>query len=200
MMREKKKIDSNDIPRSKEKKKEIKKKESAKEKLKTKKVKKKKLRRKTKESEPPTTPHLEIMIICEEEEYYGIPLDYVDEIKKDLSLTDAPHLPEFLSGIIEISKVMVQVVDFSCLIGLRKRKKRKTPIIIVRVSNQIIGFQFDEVVEIIEIKKEDILPLPEIFPSIILSGAYDYNSKIVGILRLEGLLKGRHLQSLKELE
>lgn len=140
------------------------------------------------------------MIIREEEEYYGIPLDYVDEIKKDLSLTDAPHLPEFLSGIIEISKVMVPVVDFSCLIGLRKRKKRKTPIIIVRVSNQIIGFQFDEVVEIIEIKKEDILPLPEIFPSIILSGAYDYNSKIVGILRLEGLLKGRHLQSLKELE
>ncbi len=66
MMGEKKKIDSNEITKRKEKKKEIKKKESSKEKLKTKKVKKKKLRRKIKESEPPTIPHLEIMIICEE--------------------------------------------------------------------------------------------------------------------------------------
>jgi len=175
-------------------------KKEKKEKIETEKAKKKKGRIKIKVSESSTVLTQEMMIIREGPEYYGITLDYVDEIKKDISLIEAPHLPEYVSGVTEIREVMVPVVDFSNLMGLSERKKRRTQAIVLKISGQIIGFQVDEVVEIVKISKEEILPLPEIFPSILLSGAYDYNSKIVGILRLEGLLKGKHLQPLKDLE
>jgi len=142
----------------------------------------------------------EIMIIREGKEYYGIPLDYVNEIKKDLSLTEAPQMPEFVSGVTEIRDLMIPVVDCAALFGLRERVKRRTPIIVVEISDQVIGLQVDEVVEIIEIKEEDILPLPEMFPPRLLIGAYHYGSNIVGILRMKGLLKGKYLQSLKDVE
>jgi len=142
----------------------------------------------------------EMMIVREGKEYYGIPLDYVNEIKKDLSLTEAPQMPEFVSGVTEIRDLMVPVVDCATLFGLRERVKRRTPIIVVEISDQVIGLQVDEVAEIIEIKEEDILPLPEMFPGRLLIGAYYYGSNIVGILRMKGLLKGKYLQSLKDVE
>lgn len=143
----------------------------------------------------------EMMIVREGKEYYGIPLEYVEEIKKNLKLTQTPQLPEFVSGVISLRDTMIPVVDFANLLGLRERKDRKSPIIIVEISKQLIGFQVDEVREIIEIMEEEILPLPEIFPSKIFSGAYDYNSgKVAGIMRLEGLLRGNQLKSLREVD
>lgn len=151
-----------------------------------------------KKEDIPTIPQQEMIIIREGEEFYGILLDYVDEIKRDITLTEAPNLGEFVSGITEIMGNMVPVINFSNLIGLKTKGKRKTPVLIVKISNQIIGLQVDEVIEIVKINKEKILSLPDIFPPMILSGAYDYNNKVVGILRSEGLIKGKHIHSLKD--
>ncbi|MCK4527938.1 chemotaxis protein CheW [candidate division WOR-3 bacterium] len=140
----------------------------------------------------------EMMIVREGKEYYGIPLDYIEEIRNEASITEAPHLPEFVTGVTEVRDVIVPVIDFANLLGLREKQKRTTPIIMIEVSDQIIGLQFDEVVEIVDIKKEEILPLPDMFPSKVLIGAYNYNSRVTGILRVERLLKGKHLQSFKE--
>lgn len=168
---------------------------------KEKKVKKKSVENKkteVKERERIKHPEREIMIVKEDNEYYGIPLDYIDEIKKDVSIIQAPNLPDFLTGVTDIRGEMVPIVDFANITGLRKKRVRKTPVIITTIEEQLIGFQFEELLEIINIQREDILELPDIFPPRFFSGAYSYNTKIVGILIMESLLKGKHLKSLSE--
>lgn len=142
----------------------------------------------------------ELMIVRVSEEFYGIPLSCVEEIKREIKLTSTPHLSEFLSGMAEIRDSIVPVVNLANLFGIEKEltEAKKIPVVTARIENQLIGFQVSEIVEITEIQKNEILPLPDIFPPHLFSGGYTYKSFIVGVLKVESLLKGKQIQSFKE--
>lgn len=142
----------------------------------------------------------ELMIVRVSEEFYGIPLSCVEEIKRELRLTSTPHLSETLSGIAEIRDSIIPVVNLANLFGIEQEptKAKKIPVVTIKIANQLIGFQVSEIVEITEIRKNEILPLPDIFPPHLFSGGYTYKSFIVGVLNVESLLKGKQIQSFKE--
>jgi len=142
----------------------------------------------------------ELMIVRVSEEFYGIPLSCVEEIKRELRLTSTPHLSETLSGIAEIRDSIIPVVSLANLFGVEQEptKAKKIPVVTIKIANQLIGFQVSEIVEITEIHKNEILPLPDIFPPHLFSGGYTYKSFIVGVLNVESLLKGKQIQSFKE--
>ena len=142
----------------------------------------------------------ELMIVRVSGEFYGIPLSYVEEIKREIKLTSTPHLSEFLSGIAEIRDSIIPVVNLANLFGIEQEltKGKKIPVVTAKIENQLIGFQVSEIVEITEIHKSEILPLPDIFPPHLFSGGYTYKSFIVGVLKVESLLKGKQIQSFKE--
>lgn len=142
----------------------------------------------------------EIMIARVKNEFYGIPLSCVEEIERDIKLTNPPQLSEVLSGIAEIRDLFIPVVNLGKLLGIEEVQKGETdlPVIIVKFSDQLVGFQISEIVEIVEISRARLLQLPDIFPAKLFSGGYDYKSIVVGILNLESLLKGKQIQSFKE--
>jgi len=142
----------------------------------------------------------EIMIVKVGKEFYGIPLSNIEEIKREIKLTRTPQLSLFLSGIAEIRESIIPVVNFAQLLGIEKEisSAKKIPIIVVEISGQLVGFQVSEIVEIVEIHKDEILTLPDIFPPQLFSGGYTYKSSVVGVLNVESLLKGTQIQSFKE--
>jgi purine-binding chemotaxis protein CheW len=142
----------------------------------------------------------EIMIVRVENEFYGIPLLCVEEIKNEIKLTRTPQLSEFLSGIAEIRDLIVPVINLGKLFGIEteNKKLKKIPVIVVEISKQFVGIQVSKIIEIIEIQKTEVLPLPDIFPPKLFSGGFPYNSIVVGIINIESLLKGKQIQSFKE--
>lgn len=136
----------------------------------------------------------EIMIIRVHNEFYGIFLDYINETINDINLIESPNLGEFVAGVAEIENNLIPVINLYKVIGLNEEEKKNKPVIIVKIYEDLFGIQIDEIIEIKEIKENEILPLPEILSSFMLRGAYDYNGKVVGILKLEGLLKGKNIQ------
>ena len=142
----------------------------------------------------------EIMIVRVEKEFYGIPLLCVEEIKNEIKLTRTPQLSEFVSGIAEIRDLIVPVVNLGKLFGIETEDKKtnKIPVIVVEISGQFVGIQVSKIEEIIEIQKNEILTLPDIFPPKLFSGGYSYKSIVVGIINTESLLKGKQIQSFKE--
>lgn len=142
----------------------------------------------------------ELMIVRVGNEFYGIPLAGVEEIKNEIKLTSTPQQSEFLSGIAEIRDLIVPVVNLGELFGIEteNKKEKQTPVIVVEISGQFVGIQVSKIVEIIEIQKNEILPLPDIFPPKLFSGGYSYKSIVVGIINIESLLKGKQIQSFKE--
>lgn len=142
----------------------------------------------------------ELMIVRVGNEFYGIPLANVEEIRNEIKLTSTPQASEFLSGIAEIRDFIVPVVNLGELFGIEteNKKEKKIPVIVVEISGQLVGIQVSKIVEIIEIQKNEILTLPDIFPPKLFSGGYSYNSIVVGIINIESLLKGKQIQSFKE--
>ncbi len=142
----------------------------------------------------------EVMIVRVGDEFYGIPLASVEEIRNEIKLTSTPQLSEFLSGIAEIRDLIVPVVNLGELFGIEteNKKEKKIPVIVVEISKQLVGIQVSKILEIIEIQKDEILPLPDIFPPKLFSGGYSYKSIVVGIINIESLLKGKQIQSFKE--
>ncbi len=147
-----------------------------------------------------TSKREETMIVRAGNEFYGIPLANVEEIRNEIKLTSTPQLSEFLSGIAEIRDLIVPVVNLGELFGIEteNKKEKKIPVIVVEISGQLVGIQVSKIVEIIEIQKNEILPLPDIFPPKLFSGGYSYKSIVVGIINIESLLKGKQIQSFKE--
>ena len=133
----------------------------------------------------------ELMIVKVGDEFYGIPLSGVEEIKNEMKLTRTPQLSEFLSGIAEIRDLMVPVVNLGELFGIEteNNKGKQTPVIVVEITGQFVGIQVSKIVEITEIQKNEILPLPDIFPPKLFSGGYSYKSIVVGIINIESLVK-----------
>ena len=114
-----------------------------------------------------TTPQREeIMIMKAGNELYGISLSSVEEIRNEIKLTSTPQQSEFLSGIAEIRDLILPVVNLEKLFGIETENKQvgKTPVIVIEISGQFVGLQVSKIVEIIEIHKNEILPLPDIFP------------------------------------
>ena len=142
----------------------------------------------------------EIMIVRVGNEFYGIFLENVEEIRSENKLTQTPQLSEFLSGIAEIRDLIIPVVNLAKLFGIETEEKKgaRIPLVIVEISKQFFGFQVSEIVEIIEIHQNEILPLPDIFPPKLFSGGFSYNSLVVGVINTESLLKGKQIQSFKE--
>jgi purine-binding chemotaxis protein CheW len=200
-----KKIKTREDSKKKKETKKIEPKEDSKQKIETKKVEPKEdSKPKTLVEKPQkskiTSKREEIMIVGVGNEFYGIPLRCVEEIRNEIKLTSTPQISEFLSGIAEIRDLIVPVVNLGDLFGIEtgNKKEKKRPVIVVEISGQLVGIQVSKIVEIIEIQKGEILPLPDIFPPKLFSGGYSYKSIVVGIVNIESLLKGKQIQSFKE--
>jgi purine-binding chemotaxis protein CheW len=142
----------------------------------------------------------EIMIVRVGNEFYGISLANVEEIRNEIKLTQTPQLSEVLSGIAEIRDLIIPVVNLANLFGIETENKKggKIPVIIVEISQQFVGLQVSKIVEIIEIRQNEILPLPDIFPPKLFFGGFPYKSIVVGVINTGSLLKGKQIQSFKE--
>lgn len=193
------------IAKKKEEKKPVKKvrkkKDKGEEKVREKKKRKKRIKTETfekKKEEVEEPEKEEWMILRVGDEYYGVPLGEVEEIRKKVKLTTTPQLPEFAKGMAEVRDLMIPVIDFAKILGISKEDSKSNPVIIIKISEKLIGLEASEIVEIIEISPGDILMLPEIFPSGLFRGGYSFNSKVVGLMKVEGLLKGEKFQSFEE--
>lgn len=96
-------------------------------------------------------------------EYFGIEIQFVKEIIGIQPIVDVPEVPEYVKGIINLRGSIIPVIDVRT-----KFKKEfldyneRTCIIVIEISDNLIGFIVDNVAEVVKINDEDIVPPPDI--------------------------------------
>ncbi|MGE5328671.1 MAG: chemotaxis protein CheW [Deltaproteobacteria bacterium] len=108
-------------------------------------------------------------------EDYGIEIKYVTEIIGLQPITEVPDLPDYVRGVINLRGKIIPVMD----VRLRFRKEARdyddrTCIIVVDISNILIGLIVDRVREVATILEENISPPPNL-------GKSQHNKYIKGI-------------------
>jgi purine-binding chemotaxis protein CheW len=96
-------------------------------------------------------------------EYYGIKIEYVNEIIVYQEITEIPESEDYIKGLINLRGKIIPVVD------VRLRFKQtpieyndRTCIIVLNVNDIVVGLIVEKIAEVVEIQEENILPPPSI--------------------------------------
>lgn len=96
-------------------------------------------------------------------EYFGLEIQYVQQIIQFQSITKIPETEDYIKGLINLRGKIVPVVD----VRLRFKQGEceyndKTCILVINVKNSTVGLIVEQIAEVVEIKEENILPPPTI--------------------------------------
>lgn len=98
------------------------------------------------------------LIFISDELKIGVAAEYVVEIITNHSITHLPMLPSYVRGIINLRGQIVPILDIRLRLG--KEPKDDCLVIVLNIENTQIGILVDAVDQMVDIPKEDILPLP----------------------------------------
>lgn len=95
-------------------------------------------------------------------EYFGLGIQYVNEIIQIPSITAIPRTENYIKGLINLRGKIIPVID----VRLRFKQETfeyndRTCIIVIMVKDVTVGLIVEKIAEVIEIKEENILPPPK---------------------------------------
>lgn len=97
------------------------------------------------------------------QEYFGLGIQYVQQIIQYQSITKVPETEKYIKGLINLRGKIIPVVD----VQLRFNQEpieydEKTCIIVINVKDMTVGLIVEQIAEVVEIQDENILPPPSI--------------------------------------
>ena len=96
-------------------------------------------------------------------EYFGLEIQYVQQIIQFQAITKIPETEDYIKGLINLRGKIIPVVD----VRVRFRQGEceyndKTCILVITVKDTTVGLIVEQIAEVAEIQKESILPPPTI--------------------------------------
>ncbi|MCH5253882.1 MAG: purine-binding chemotaxis protein CheW [Lachnospiraceae bacterium] len=96
-------------------------------------------------------------------EYFGLEIQYVNEIIQLQPITAIPETEDYIKGLINLRGKVIPVVD----VRLRFKQEPfeyndRTCIIVINVKGMMVGLIIEKIAEVVEIKEDNILPPPSI--------------------------------------
>ena len=114
------------------------------------------------------------------DEEYGVEIERIREIIKVRALTEVPHVPPFIIGVIAVRGVVLPVIDLHARLRLsHDGMTRAARFLIVRRDEELFGLLVDEVRQVVRLAENEIEPPL----SFLASGEGDY---VAGIGRAHG--------------
>ena len=127
------------------------------------------------------------------DEDYAVEIDRIREIIKVRPVTEVPHAPQFIVGVIAVRGVVLPVIDLHLRLRLPSLgKARSARFLIVRREEELFGLLVDEVKEVVRLSEAEIEPPPPMLAGAeadFLAGIGRSNDAMVILLNLDNVLK-----------
>ncbi len=138
------------------------------------------------------------------DEYFGLKIQYVNEIIGFQEITAIPETEDYIKGLINLRGKIIPVID----VRLRFKQEPfeyndRTCIIVINVKSTVVGLIVEKIAEVVEIKEENILPPPTIGRTENVHNKYVYGIGKVGdsvklLLDPDKLLNDEDLSALEQ--
>ena len=97
------------------------------------------------------------------EEYFGLKIEYVNEIIVSQDITEVPESEDYIKGLINLRGKIIPVID----VRIRFKQEPfpyddRTCIIVINVKGTVVGLIVEKIAEVVEITEENITPSPTI--------------------------------------
>lgn len=96
-------------------------------------------------------------------EYFGLEIQYVQQIIQSQVITKIPETEDYIKGLINLRGKIIPVVDVRVRFHQGESEYNdKTCILVITVKDTTVGLIVEQIAEVVEIKEENILPPPKI--------------------------------------
>ncbi len=117
------------------------------------------------------------------------------EVKEIIRMMDASRIPrslDFVEGVINLRNVVIPIIDLRKRFSMsEKEPDSNTRIIVIEISELLVGFIVDSVSEVFSIDPNDIEPAPSVVSGVdsdYIRGVGKLNEKLLILLDIEKLL------------
>jgi purine-binding chemotaxis protein CheW len=141
-----------------------------------------------------------IAVVHAGQEEFGIDINSVVEILKAQRIHLIPHLPSFLSGMVNIRGEVIPLVDLRKRFGIHASSTSER-IVVVRTDHEKVGLLVDSVKEIVNLEPHEISAPPSVFKGLrtdYLIGIGKKGESIIILLNLDRLLTSEEKIQLEE--
>ncbi len=126
------------------------------------------------------------------DEYYGVDILKVQEIKGYTSVTRIPNTPDFIKGVLNLRGTIVPIVDLRFKFGMGATEPTSfTVVVVVNVRNRVMGFLVDAVSDVLDLNAKNIQPPPDMGTSVdiaFVAGIGNANDRLVTLLDIDRVL------------
>jgi len=147
---------------------------------------------------------LQLVSFVIENEEFGIDILKVQEIIRPVDITRVPNAPSFVEGVINLRGRIVPVVDMRKRFNLPDREQdQHTRIVVVELTDKVVGFIMDAVKEVIRVDRSVIEPPPELAIGIdthYIKGVAKLEDRLLILLDLEEVLSVDEKKALRSSE
>lgn len=126
-------------------------------------------------------------------DYYGVDIMAVREIKGWTEITHLPEQPEYVRGVLNLRGVIVPIVDLRSRFGQGLTEASAFHVvIIVQIEDQVVGLLADRVSDIVSVDPTRIRAVPKVASrarSDFLLGIVTIDDEMIALIRLSHLLE-----------
>jgi len=124
----------------------------------------------------------------------GIDIQQVQEINRQLDVTDVPHSPNYVRGVINLRGDVATVVDLRTILGLPSTEvTRESRNLIVHSRGETIGFLVDRISDILTLSTSEISPSPTTVEGVdgsLFKGVLKLEKELLIVLDVDAVLSG----------
>ena len=136
------------------------------------------------------------------DESYGVDISRVQDINRMQEITEIPHAPESVVGVINLRGRVIPVIDLRKRFGLPDAVHTKdTRIVVVHLDGNLIGVIVDAVSQVLRIPADIVEPPSPVLAGVdsrYLRGIAKLDDKLVILLDLDFVLSRREQEAISE--
>jgi purine-binding chemotaxis protein CheW len=134
-------------------------------------------------------------------EHFGVEIGRVESIIKMQTITQLPHVPDFIEGVTNLRGKVLPVIDLRKRFGLAVRAADKNSrIIVVNLDQTEVGMIVDQVSEVLTVPEGAVESAPAITSSVdsaFITGIAKLDQRLVILLDLHRILTSQEKLSLQ---
>ena len=146
---------------------------------------------------------LQLVTFSISDEEFGVDILKVQEIIRTMEISKVPRAPDFVEGVINLRGKVIPIIDLRRRFGLaHKLHDKNTRIIVIEMTDVIVGFVVDAVSEVLRIPTSTVEPPPPVvagMDSEYISGVGKLEGSLLILLDLDKLLSSDDMAALGSL-
>lgn len=135
------------------------------------------------------------------EEFYGVNILKVQEIKGYLDVTRIPNTPDYIKGVLNLRGTIVPIVNLRMKFGMEEIDHTAfTVIIVVMVKGRVMGMIVDTVSDVLTIAAKEVKPPPALGTKVdtsFIDGIGTSDERLVTLLEIDRVLTDQEIEQVE---